>query len=493
MSSTFSLPPLYIIPATATAATLDLRTPGAPLLVQLAARPWAPALRLEGTGLSAPTLAVVRDAFHPACASSAPPRPLASLVASLGPGAAALAAHDAAGTPVWGLVADEYERRPDGGYSLRAASTPLAALLSKAGLRVCRAHDTASALASIKAASSTPSARQSTNEVLMVSPATFGFNAQAAADNFFMNQTAGTPPSSSAAGDARQEETVTQAALREHAGLVRALTEEAGVRVTLLEHAPAHDTPDAVFPNNWFSTHAAGEAGGGVAERTLVYYPLKCPNRAAERRGDARAVLEGRFGGRGRVLDLSPAEAGAAPAPFPPAPAFFEGTGVLVLDRVHGTAYVCLSERADAGLAAIWAEAVGYRDVVTFRAADARGAPIYHTNVMMAVGSGVAVVCLAAVRDDKERARLRDSLSRHHAVVDISLAQVDAMCGNVLEVEDGAGAPVLAMSTRAWTAFGAEGRADLLKGGVAALVHAPFDTIETVGGGGVRCALAELF
>jgi hypothetical protein len=197
-------------------------------------------------------------------------------------------------------------------------------------------------------------------------------------------------------------------------------------------------------------------------------------------------VLEARLGGKGRIIDLSPAEVAH------PSPRFFEGTGVLVLDRVHGTAYVSLSERADEGLAHEWADAVGYKDVVTFRSFDGRGAPIYHTNVMMALGSGVAVVCLASVRDDAERARLVASLSRHHAIVDISHAQVDAMCGNVLEVEDGAGAPVLAMSSRAHAAFGADGRRSLLKH-VASLVHAPFDTIEAVGGGGVRCALGELF
>ncbi len=439
----------------------------------------------------------MRDAFHPA---SSTPRPLSALVASLGPGAAAVASHDAAGVPVWGLVADEYARdAADGRYRLKHVATPLPALLTRAGVRVSRAHDTASALAAIAARDrggkhAQRGPRQSTNEVLMVAPTAFGFNAQAAQDNFFMHETTSSP---SAPSGGSRVESVTEAALREHAGLVRALTEEAGVRVTLLEHASAPATPDAVFPNNWFSTHAAGEGGGGggrgVAGPTLVYYPLKCPNRAAERRVDARAVLEARLGSGGRLVDLSPAEGGALPAPFPPAPAFFEGTGVLVLDRVHGVAYVCLSERADAGLAAAWAEAVGYQEVVTFHAVDARGAPVYHTNVMMAVGSGLAVVCLASVRDSKERARLRGALSRHHSVVDISLAQVDAMCGNVLELEDGAGAPFLAMSTRAWTAFGADGRKELLRGGAASLVHAPFDTIEEVGGGGVRCALGELF
>jgi hypothetical protein len=404
---------------------------------------------------------------------------------------------------VWGLVADEYEwDGPAGAYALARPSSPLGALLARAGVRLSRPHSLDSWRAALAArGGGGGGARQSTNEVLMVSPSSFGFNAQAAADNFFMHDHGGGGGGGVGGieGDeAGGGESVTAAALREHAGLVRALGEEAGVRVTLLSHGPHHATPDAVFPNNWFSTHAAGEGGGGVREPTLVYYPLKCPNRAAERRPDARAVLEARLaaagagGGGGRLIDMSPAEAGGPPAPSPPAPAFFEGTGVLVLDRVHGTAYVSLSERADAGLVHAWAEAVGYSDCITFRSVDGRGAPIYHTNVMMAIGSGLAVVCLEAVRDDDERARLVAALSRHHAIVDISAAQVDAMCGNVLELEDGCGAPVLAMSSRAWRAFGADGRRALLKH-VASLVHAPFDTIESVGGGGVRCALGELF
>lgn len=111
---------------------------------------------------------------------------------------------------------------------------------------------------------------------------------------------------------------------------------------------------------------------------------------------------------------------------------------------------------------------------------------------MMAVGSDVAVACLESVRDAGERQRLRAALEKHHELVDISIAQVEAMCGNVLELEDGRGLPVLAMSSRAHAAFGAEGRKKLLRH-VAELVHAPIDTIETVGGGSVRCSLAELF
>lgn len=37
---------------------------------------------------------------------------------------------------------------------------------------------------------------------------------------------------------------------------------------------------------------------------------------------------------------------------------------------------------------------------------------------------------------------------RSHEVVDISLKQMDSLCGNVLEVEDGKGLPAMAMSTQ---------------------------------------------
>ena len=466
----------------AAGASLDIGG-GAPVLLQLASRPWgaAPSLAAASLPLGAsapphpPRVAVVRQPFSPADAS---PRPLSTLVARLTNGCAALVS--GGGDPAAALVADEYHLSPDGAtYTLSSAATPLATALRRSGVRVSHAADVraaaAAALNSARAAAR--GARQSTNSVLMVAPTAFGFNAQAAQDNFFMH--------AHAEGPGGTTKKLPDAALAEFAALHHALTERAGVAVALFEHAPHHGTPDAVFPNNWFSTHYAGEAAGGVTESTLVYYPLKCPNRQAERRPDARALLEARS--PGRVLDLSPAESrpGASAA-------YFEGTGVLVLDRVNGVAYVSLSERADEKLAHEWAAAVGYRDVVTFRSVDAHGAPIYHTNVMMAIGTDVAVVCLESVKNEKERAHLKARLSAHHAVVDVSLAQVESMCGNVLELEDGRGLPVMAMSTRAHAAFGPDARKELLKH-VADLVHAPIDTIETVGGGGVRCSLAELF
>lgn len=70
-----------------------------------------------------------------------------------------------------------------------------------------------------------------------------------------------------------------------------------------MQHSLEHGTPDACFPNNWFSTHPKGEAAGGTLSKTLVLYPMKCPNRAAERRPSMIAVLKAK--GYTNIVDLS--------------------------------------------------------------------------------------------------------------------------------------------------------------------------------------------
>jgi len=132
---------------------------------------------------------------------------------------------------------------------------------------------------------------------------------------------------------------------------------------------------------------------------------------------------------------------------------------------------------------------MGYKDLVTFRSTDLRGKSVYHTNVMMAIGTDVAIVCAESVADAKERQHLLARLSKTHEVVQISLAQMDSLCGNALELEDGRGLPVMAMSSQAYNAFTPDQRA-VMRRHVAELVHAPIDTLERVGGGGVRCTLA---
>lgn len=316
--------------------------------------------------------------------------------------------------------------------------------------------------------------RQSTDEVWMVSPTSFGFNAEAAKDNAFMHDVEEKEGGGGGAEDVRNR------AVMEHAGLVHVLREQAGMRVRLFAHDQEHDTPDAVFPNNWFSTHGWEEAGA----RTLVTYAMKSPSRRRERRKDAmRLLLEG--------LDVERHVDMAVDERKEP-PRILEGTGSLVLDRVRRVAYVAVSERSDVKAAEEWCEALGYERLVTFHATDALGRPIYHTNVLMAVGTSMAVVCTESVEDPKERQHLLATLEESHQVVEITREQMNAFCGNVIEVQDHRRLPCLALSTGAMKAFTSD-QVKTMKRHLAAFYHAPFGTIERVGGGGVRCAIAEIF
>ena len=304
---------------------------------------------------------------------------------------------------------------------------------------------------------------QSSGHVLMVAPSAFQSNAQAAEDNAFM----------AASGGNGIDDGITAAALAEHAGLVAALS-QAGVRVHVFSHSYQHGTPDAVFPNNWFAAAADG---------TLALFPMRNPNRAAERRQDLVAWLQGRPGWR-RTLDWTATEREAPPR-------VVEGTGSLVIDHLHRTAYLCRSERSDEALAKAMAAELGL-SLLAFDATDSSGRAIYHTNVLLAIGTGVAVVCDEAIPEGQREGvvqALRAGGSRE--VVCITRQQMCSFCGNVLEVQ-AAGLPVLAMSTAAHRAFTGEQKAVLLRH-VARLVHAPLDTIERVGGGGVRCCIGELF
>eukprot|EP00873_Tetraselmis_striata_P017038 jgi/Tetstr1/437302/TSEL_002786.t1 len=436
---------------------------------------WGAHVVIEGSSLPASAgnsgrLAVLRDAFATTYNS---PRSLADTLACLGPNTVAV--NSALAYPEARVLVDEYVRMPKGNYVLQEGSIDLLSYLRGERIVVDFVPDLARAKegryngARGRAADS---CQQSSNEVLMVAPTAFTFNQQAAQDNYFMHSF-----------DENSASQVTQQVCREFAGLYHQLTEVAGVKVQLFSHSAEHGTPDACFPNNWFSTHAAGEAAGGVKEPTLVLYPMKCPNRAAERRKDTTAMLASK--GYTRVLDMTGEESSESPA-------YFEGTGVLVNDRINGVAYVALSERAHPRLAQEWADTMGYRELVTFHSTDAGGHPVYHTNVMMAIGTDVAIVCSESVEDEKERNHLLTSLRKTHEVVDISRAQMESLCGNALEVQDGNRLPAMAMSTQAYNAFTEDQRRTLLRH-CASIIHSPIDTLERIGGGGVRCTLGEIF
>ena len=123
---------------------------------------------------------------------------------------------------------------------------------------------------------------------------------------------------------------------------------------------------------------------------------------------------------------------------------------------------------------------------------DSAGTAVYHTNVMMCIGAQFAVVCLESIRDEKERTAVVKSLiATGHEIVAISLGQVARFAGNMLTVQPAKGRELLAMSQSAFDALEPAQRNIL--GQYCELVPLSIPTIETIGGGSVRCMLAEVF
>jgi hypothetical protein len=297
----------------------------------------------------------------------------------------------------------------------------------------------------------------------MVRPKSFGFNAETAATNRFQH-----------AGGAAD---VALAARREFDGLAAALAAE-GVTVCVAEDSDEPRKPDAVFPNNWVSFHADG---------TVVLYPMLAASRRAERRAAVLAQVARDPGFQvKRTVDLSHHEQAGR---------FLEGTGSLVLDHVARVAYACRSPRTDETVAREWAAELGYA-LELFDAADAAGAPIYHTNVVMSIGTHNAAVALDNVAA-ADRARVADRLrASGREVVGISGAEMTAFAGNLLEVgswdEHLGDFRILVMSRTARRAL-APATLARLESGVDSVLAAPVDAIERHGGGSVRCMLAEVF
>lgn len=298
---------------------------------------------------------------------------------------------------------------------------------------------------------------QSAGTVLMVRPARFGFNPQTAPSNSFQQI--------SGQGDQHGP------ALREFDAVTQAL-ERAGVRVIAAADSEMPHKPDAVFPNNWVSFHRDG---------TVVLYPMLAVNRRWERRDDIieQVSREGSFR-ISRTVDLSHREASEE---------FLEGTGSVVLDRVQRVAYASLSPRTHLDVLGEFAQQLDYQ-LVTFEAFDAAGAPVYHTNVLMAVGADFAVVCGEAIVQSVHRAAVFSKLrATGHETIDISLHQMHQFAGNLLELAP-PGGNVIALSTTAWRSLNLEQQRTLESH--AAIVPVAIPTIERFGGGSVRCMLAEI-
>lgn len=306
---------------------------------------------------------------------------------------------------------------------------------------------------------------QTTDTVVTISPDQFGFNSQTAETNVFQND-----PNNLGSTEAE----VRDAALGEFDSMMNTLSKH-DITVLTLPTRSGVLTPDAVFPNNWFSTHSDGR---------LVLYPMLAENRRAERQVDA---LQGALS---QVHDIS----------FPDLVDFtsrekegkiLEGTGSLVLDRQNKVAFAMESPRTSEDMFNEWCRNMGYEGVF-FHAYDKESLPIYHTNVVMSIGEQFAVWCPESIKDAGERFKINKKFAElDKESIPITQEQLNRFSGNILQLDSKRGDSKIIMSTSAYDAFTPLERIKLDSYGEIVPVNIP--TIEQVGGGSARCMLAEVF
>lgn len=301
---------------------------------------------------------------------------------------------------------------------------------------------------------------QLTDTILMVRPANFGFNTDTADNNTFQKNDKSLTKSK-----------IKSAAIKEFDRFVKKL-QTVGIQVHMhQEHKDAIST-DSVFPNNWFSCHEEG---------LLVTYPMFSTIRRSERQSSIIDELNDQYRIKTHIK-LEKWEKNEQ---------YLEGTGSMILDRHHKIVYACRSVRTNEELLDQFCYFMVY-DKVLFDAVDGDGIPIYHTNVMMAIGTTFVVICLDAIKDKTQRQAVVNSFeATGKAIIDISLDQMGNFAGNMLQVKNTSGEHFLIMSTRAYKSL-SKAQIELIEKHTQ-ILHSDLKVIETYGGGSARCMMAEVF
>ena len=301
---------------------------------------------------------------------------------------------------------------------------------------------------------------QTTDTVLMIEPAAFGFNAETAQNNYFQ---------------INSENAETQnRALQEFNNFVEKLRSK-GINVITVKDTLEPHTPDSIFPNNWISMHSDG---------TVVLYPMCAVNRRWERRNDILEILKRNFSVK-EIIDFSAPENDGK---------FLEGTGSMIFDHDNKLAYGSVSLRLDEQLFREFCEKFGFEPVVfhSYQTANNERLPIYHTNVMMCVADQFVVICLDCIDDETERVKVVNAIvNSGKEIIEISESQMQQFAGNMLQVQNYEGKKFLVMSQSAYQSLTSEQILNIEK--YSEIIYSDLETIETNGGGSARCMLAEVF
>jgi hypothetical protein len=301
---------------------------------------------------------------------------------------------------------------------------------------------------------------QTTSNLLMVRPANFGFNVETAANNAFQVDDKSLTISE-----------IQKRATQEFDKMVEILRGRA-VNVVVAEDSFSPVKTDAIFPNNWLTSHADG---------TMILYPMFAPTRRLERSVAIQERLQTDFIVKKRIHFEHYEAVGK----------YLEGTGSMILDRQNELCYACISPRTDRDLLDEWCDTMHFKRIA-FTATDGDGQDIYHTNVMMALGETFVVICLETIRDEAEKMNLIKHFdATKKDIVEISLAQMMRFAGNMLQIRNDFGETFLVMSQQAFDALNPTQIAHIQRH--TEIISADIKTIETYGGGSTRCMMAEIF
>lgn len=307
-------------------------------------------------------------------------------------------------------------------------------------------------------------AESSAQAVMMVRPFKMEFNSETAEDNHFQKKL-----------DLKPEE-ATEKAVSEFDELVAKLREKK-IEVVIFQDDAFPETPDSVFPNNWVSFHEDGR---------IAMYPMFSEKRRGERREEMFEIIADDFGYEVKEIeDFSGFESEGI---------FLEGTGSMVLDRQNRIAYAAVSNRTDVFVLETFCERFDYEYILFTANQTHMGdrVPVYHTNVVLSVGTHFAVVCAASIDDEQERKEVIQSLKKSgKKIIDITEEQRDHFAGNVLEVRNESGNRYCVMSTSAFKSLRPDQVEAIEK--QAEIIHSPLHTIEALGGGSARCMMTEIF
>ena len=295
---------------------------------------------------------------------------------------------------------------------------------------------------------------QSTNHILMIKPAIFYKNSQTIESNHYQIE-----------GDNEDIKIITIKAIKEFNDFKLEL-ESNGINILCFEGSK--QCPDHIFPN-WFTT---------FSDKTMQIFSMLAPNRRTEKTPEIISYLQ-------KDYDLTHNYSS-----FEDKDVFLEGTSSMVFDRVNKIVYAGLSPRTNQNLLTEWCKEHSY-ELVKVQTESHTGAPIYHTDVFMFVGTDVIGICYEVIKSEY-RELLKEKVSKYHTVMEISKEQILDFCGNALEAKDKEGNLYLIMSSRAHDALNHD-QLNILNTFYKKIIHSDLPTIEKYGGGSARCMLSELF